>query len=167
MNAMASQITSLKSVFSTVYPKLRVTGLCAWNSPVTSEFPAQKDSNAEIISIDDVIIWPKGHLHALLTWTIIASGNGVARVQRQTIICKTYRLHFHLIHRDKLKIYIKYRFFIPLNAFGDYVCKMAAVSFKPRCVDDPWVFHYIWLAIDMSFRAVVNSRMVNLPYNFG
>ena len=31
--------------------KLRVTGLCVWNSPVTGEFPAQKASNAENISI--------------------------------------------------------------------------------------------------------------------
>ena len=32
-------------------PKLRVTGLCAGNSPVTGEFPAQKASNAENVSI--------------------------------------------------------------------------------------------------------------------
>ena len=31
--------------------KLRVTGLCAGNSPVTGEFPAQMASNAENISI--------------------------------------------------------------------------------------------------------------------
>ena len=31
--------------------KLRVTGLCARNSPVTGEFPAQRASNAENISI--------------------------------------------------------------------------------------------------------------------
>ena len=31
--------------------KLRVTGLCAGNSPVTREFPAQKSSNAENLSI--------------------------------------------------------------------------------------------------------------------
>ena len=31
--------------------KLRVTGLCAWNSPVTGEFPAQMGSNAENVSI--------------------------------------------------------------------------------------------------------------------
>ena len=31
--------------------KLRVTGLCAGNSPVTGEFPAQRASNAENISI--------------------------------------------------------------------------------------------------------------------
>ena len=31
--------------------KLRVTGLCAGISPVTGEFPAQKASNAENVSI--------------------------------------------------------------------------------------------------------------------
>ena len=31
--------------------KLLVTGLCAGNSPMTSEFPAQRDSNAENVSI--------------------------------------------------------------------------------------------------------------------
>ena len=59
MGAMASQITSLTIVYSTIYSgadkknpsKLRVTGLCEGNSPVTGEFPAQSASNAEIISI--------------------------------------------------------------------------------------------------------------------
>ena len=31
--------------------KIRVTGLCAWNSPVTGEFPAQMASIAENVSI--------------------------------------------------------------------------------------------------------------------
>ena len=31
--------------------KLRVTGLCAGNSPVTGEFPAQRASNGENVSI--------------------------------------------------------------------------------------------------------------------
>ena len=55
MCAMASQITSLTMDYSTVYSrrrskeasKLRVTGLCEGNSPVTSEFPAQMVNNAE------------------------------------------------------------------------------------------------------------------------
>ena len=58
MNAMASQITSLTIVYSTVYSrprskkisKLRVTGLCAGNSPVTGEFPTQRTRNAENVS---------------------------------------------------------------------------------------------------------------------
>ena len=59
MVAVASQITSL----TIVYPnrlfrrrakktsKLRVTGLCAGNSPVTGEFPAFMASNVENVSI--------------------------------------------------------------------------------------------------------------------
>ena len=38
--------------------KLRVTGLCVWNSPVTGEFPAQRASNAESVSFD-VIMYSK------------------------------------------------------------------------------------------------------------
>ena len=41
---------------STKTPKLRVTGLCAGNSPETGEFPAQMASNAENVPFDDVIM---------------------------------------------------------------------------------------------------------------
>ena len=59
MTAMASQITSLTIAYSSVdarrrlkkTSKLRVTGLCAGNSLVTGEFPAQRASNAENVSI--------------------------------------------------------------------------------------------------------------------
>ena len=36
--------------------KLRVTGLCAENSPVTGEFPAQRAINAEMFPFHDVIV---------------------------------------------------------------------------------------------------------------
>ena len=59
MITMASQITSLTIVYSTVYSgtdekwtsKLHVTGLCEGNSPVTGEFPSQRVSNEENASI--------------------------------------------------------------------------------------------------------------------
>ena len=59
MAAIASQINSLTSVYSTVYSgadqrkisKLRVTGLCAGYSPGTGDLPAQMASNAENVSI--------------------------------------------------------------------------------------------------------------------
>ena len=41
---------------STNTSKLRVTGLCAGNSPVTGEFPAQMASYAEMFPFDDVIM---------------------------------------------------------------------------------------------------------------
>ena len=57
MGTMVSQIISLTIVYSTVYSDAdqrkhqSVTGLCAGNSPVTGEFPAQRASNAENVSI--------------------------------------------------------------------------------------------------------------------
>ena len=59
MDAMASQITSLTIVYSTVHSgadqrKLQSSaslGLCVGHSPVTGEFPAQMASNAENASI--------------------------------------------------------------------------------------------------------------------
>ena len=65
MSAIASQITNLTIVYSTVYSdadlrkkksKLRVTGLCEGNSLVTGEFPAQRASVAEMCPFDDVIV---------------------------------------------------------------------------------------------------------------
>ena len=60
MSAMASQITSLTHHCllnrwfrqrSKNTSKFRVTGLCEGNSPVTGEFPAQRVSNTENVSI--------------------------------------------------------------------------------------------------------------------
>ena len=59
MSTIVSQITSLTIVYSAVHSdldqkktsKLRVTGLCAGNSPWTGEFPEQMASNAENVSI--------------------------------------------------------------------------------------------------------------------
>ena len=68
MSAMASQIISMTIVYSNVYSRcrskktsqLRVTGLCEGNSPVTGEFPAQRASNAENVSI-----WWRHHVKAM------------------------------------------------------------------------------------------------------
>ena len=57
MGAMVLVITSLTIVYSTVHSgpdkktsKLRVTGLCTGNFPMTGQFPAKRASNAEYIS---------------------------------------------------------------------------------------------------------------------
>ena len=50
--------------------KLRVTGLCAGNSPGTGEFPAQMASYAENVSVwwrHHVIFW-KSHEQLLINW---------------------------------------------------------------------------------------------------
>ena len=82
MGMMASQITSLTVVYSTVYSdanqrkisKLRVPGLCVGNSPGpvreftgTGEFPAHRASNAEMFPFDDVIMVLI--TMAMMTWT--------------------------------------------------------------------------------------------------
>ena len=59
MRAMASQIIGISIIYSTVcsgtdqkeHQKLRTTGLCERNSPVTGEFPAQMASSLEYVSI--------------------------------------------------------------------------------------------------------------------
>ena len=59
MSATACQITSLTIVYSTVYSgadekptlQLHVAGLYAGNIPATGEFPAQRASNAENVSM--------------------------------------------------------------------------------------------------------------------
>ena len=76
MSEIASQITSLTIVYSTVL-SLRVTGLCVGNSPVTGEFPAQMASNAENISI-----WWRHHETARV---IIDPGDGLVPSRWQPI----------------------------------------------------------------------------------
>ena len=82
--------------------KLRVTGLCEGNSLGTGEFPAQKASNAENVSIwwrhHDIFVDTKERKKSCLThWgrvmhkcvskqTIIGSDNGLSPGRRQAII---------------------------------------------------------------------------------
>ena len=64
VSAVASQITSLPIVYSTVYSrrrskktsKLRVTGLCEGNSPLTGEFPHKGPVTRKMFLFDDVIM---------------------------------------------------------------------------------------------------------------
>ena len=58
--------------------KLSVTGLCAGNSPVTGEFPAQRASNGENVSI-----WWRHHV-CLLVWKRKA---GVCVTGRKVMMC--------------------------------------------------------------------------------
>ena len=64
--------------------KLRVTGICEGNSPVTGEFPTQRASNVENISI-----WWHHHVNSLRPsgkLIIIGSNNGLSPGRRQAII---------------------------------------------------------------------------------
>ena len=62
--------------------KLRVTGLCAGNSPVTGKFPAQRASNAENVSI-----WWRHHELLVYLWNVN---------QRQKVFVISMSPVFHL-----------------------------------------------------------------------
>ena len=79
MGSIASQIISphdclLNRLFrrrSKKTSKLRATGLCEENSPVTGEFPAQMASNAENVSI-----WWRHHDNTMVDDTMTPSVAG-------------------------------------------------------------------------------------------
>ena len=75
MIAMSSQITGVSIVCSSVgsvadqkISKLRETGLRVGNSPVTGEFPAQRASNVENVSI----LWRH---HGIIKLKVIAKSH--------------------------------------------------------------------------------------------
>ena len=78
--------------------KLRVTGLCAGNSPEAGEFPAQMASNAENISIwwgHHVVKWHDGALSE--AWTLFQykshSRNGDSHDEDKTVERPSYLYH--------------------------------------------------------------------------
>ena len=114
MGAMLSQITGLMIVYSTVYSaadkktsKLRVTGLCAGNSPVIGEFPAQMASNAENISL-----WWRHHGLSLLGGTILATfwidfiRQSIKLVD--FIVCHVFPTAIKLMEKQQKRLHIYY-----------------------------------------------------------
>ena len=77
--------------------KLRVTGLCAGNSPMTSEFPAQMASNAENVSI-----WWRHHVifSPTIIQYIIIDLIGISIMTSLTSL--TFQLHLHSAEEDNL-----------------------------------------------------------------
>ena len=79
MGAIASQITSLTIVYSNVYldadqrkhQSSATLAFCAGNSPVTGEFPAQRASNAENVSI-----WWRHHDSFIISEVLWHSSEG-------------------------------------------------------------------------------------------
>ena len=63
--------------------KFRVTGLWAGNSPVTGEFPAQRASNAENVSIWSLIILAKSSSRSLMTWCLFGTRTSVTTMLAQ------------------------------------------------------------------------------------
>ena len=101
MSTMAPQINGVSIVCSTVgsgedktikqVSKLRVTGLCAGNSPVTGEFPAQRPLTRKMFPFDDVIMHIAWYFLLLNMMPLIFSAKITHLVSRELIL-----LVFHL-----------------------------------------------------------------------
>ena len=104
MSAMASQITSLTIVYSRLFryrseeiSKLRVTGFCAGSSPVTCEFPEQRASNTESISI-----WWRHHVYSHIFFHAIF---GILALHFEALFSdmwEQYNRYLHYLKKFKL-----------------------------------------------------------------
>ena len=76
--------------------KLRVTGLCVGNSPVTGEFPAQMASNVENFLFDDF---------NMVYWSIKVRFLTEYLISNFNIIISCLFVKFHIFHADWMKHY--------------------------------------------------------------
>ena len=144
MGEMASQVSSLTIVYSTVYSrrrttktsKPRVTGLCEGNWPVAGEFPAQRASNAENVSI-----WWRHHDNNRcdINWL----GTGIAKQFQEQLMHLHCEFTFH--------IFVQY-----INDKSALIARMP--SNRPH--GDPCMMYewFIWV----SFHAITFC----IPYRF-
>ena len=91
-------------------PKLRVTGLCAGNAPVTGEFPTPKASNAESVSI-----WWRYHelgvLHIVPRYVQTDFGFSCAKY-KPSLINAVNNMYIHVVKMmlQRISIYISRKF---------------------------------------------------------
>ena len=125
MVAMASQITGVSIVYSNPLfkcrskktSKPRVTGLCEGTSPGTGEFPAQRASNAERVSI-----WWRHHAQPDAN-----SGNWFCWAKANWQV-------FSWIPRNKLQWNIIQNTYISSQ---EARLKMSSAKFRPFCLYSP------------------------------
>ena len=119
---------------------LRVTGLCAGNSPVTGEFPVQMASNAENISILRRHHENDYKVKASVLSPVFRYGfRGVdihhhCRVIDLVIsINQLWQTYYHLDpwEQTSIKLEYKHRIFIEENAFEDIALKKNGGHFIP------------------------------------
>ena len=149
MDTMASQITSLTIVYSNVYSrrrskkisKLRVTGLCEANSPVTGEFPTQRASNGENVSI-----WWHHHGPRFMTPMASLTWLSLNKLTSQQTI-------FSLSLLNTRDPFTKLTWFNSLTP-GKFEWNLINVIFKWILVTDSWDISceiaLIWMSLDFT-----------------
>ena len=153
MGVMASQITSLPIVHklnrlfrrrTKKTSRLRVTGLCAGNSPVTGEFPTQMASNAENASI-----WWRHHLwcfpSAKKLLGMYPPSHGLSPNGHFIIYftCNSNLIIIPLLYPNK----------ICTCHDGTHVVACAKICNERLVrirIGDRWVFHRIWITREKS-----------------
>ena len=122
MSAMASEITNLTIVYSTVdsrrrlkkTSKLRVTGLCEWNSPVAGNSPHKGPVTRKMFPFDDVIMFDRCQA---TTWT----SPNVLSVRRSK--------------RISVKLDRNTQIFIQRNVFQNVICQLLSGLFRSQYVN--------------------------------
>ena len=110
--------------------KLRVTGLCAGNSPVAGEFPAQMASNAENVSI----WWHHRVIFCHLKWRQ-SRNQGICNFYPQSsksVIC----IHWSICFSDTCTFFFlmrKWTFFVWALGHNGLSTKSLPVSMLPCC----------------------------------
>ena len=96
--------------------KLRVTGLCEGNSPITGEFPAQKASNAENVSI-----WWRHHAASWLYEISCDIGQRLYSTQlylSPQLKASFYKQPLKIVLRTMYNTFIHYANFVSASATG-------------------------------------------------
>ena len=154
--------------------KLRVTGFCQGNSPVTGEFPSQRASYVEIFPFDDVIM---GFGIRLLSFQVLSTMVAFGVIIKDG--CKIVGLHFIMLNIQfnvcilsrQLYIFlsIKRHYHIETSSqgnafgvtgplFGEFTCHGAYLSINTNNVE-PWCL-FCYLLNNLARLSVIWGTMM-------
>ena len=165
--------------------KLHVTGLCEENSPVTDEFPAQRASNVENVSIwwrhhanNDNISKTKQSItnRQQILWEIQMSAQyranmGVPRQTDKPIDRQTFEqgkernrqtitwTNIHLLSAGPLEVNLSeilfYMIFIKWNTIENVFCTILAILVRSLCVESIRRLHGDHQAINNTVKSLI------------
>ena len=132
--------------------KLRVTGLCEGNSPETGEFPVQRASNAENVSIwwhheyDDLCVWQLSTLPLVIKQSLWLSSHFCAQ-----LLCSTVNFSIPMLSRLPFLT-------IPTNIWtAIYVAYWVLLLFWTQIANPLWQ-HLIWNTIQNQYSCYFEHR---------
>ena len=147
---MASQITTPTSN-TTKTSKLRVTGLCAGNSPVTSEFLAQKASDADNVSI----WWRHYEARASIYMTL-------AHISRNILVSVAEGLG--VLKKNKVRAIFTGSIITTLSMgyWCDHIFEALSTTFTETKMSSFWRNFHHWLHWKLSFWQLPVQPVMNI-----